>query len=190
MQSHQKIKYSQARSYIYSGDCVAVKTRSLGGWFVRLGQHVAGLRWAKYGHTGFALWVNVAGENRLMVVEMNQGGNMYRPLSQYLNQGCEVAIFSPPIDADITCFGKVIRKVVDNHIPYGWLDLVPLGCQLVLRRFIGKISIGKDAGEDQVCSYFTKRVYNKLGVNFSGMPNRPAPAELLDALQLKFELHN
>lgn len=181
------MKYSEARDRIQTGDCVGVKTRSVGGWFVRLGQHIAGLKWAKYGHTGVAIWVNVAGEDRLMIAEMNQGGDMYRPLSQYVNDGCEVAIFCPPKGASMLMMGHTIRMMLDQHIAYGWLDLIPLGIQLVLRRFIGKNSVGKDGGHDQVCSYFTMRLYNALGAKMD-VPNRPAPAEVLDVLDLKFEL--
>lgn len=182
------MKYTQARKLIQNGDCVGVKTRSVGGWFVRLGQHIAGLEWAKYGHTGIALWVDIAGEQRLMIAEMNQGGDMYRPLSQYVNGGCKVAVFEPPKDAEIAGVGHAIRVVLDDRIAYGWLDLIPLGAQLVLRRFIGPHSFGKDDGDDQVCSYFTKRIYNLLGAEFEGVPNRPAPAEVLDVLTLKFEI--
>lgn len=182
------MKYTQARDLIKNGDCIGVKTRTLGGWLVRLGQHIAGLKWAKYGHTGIALWVDVAGEQRLMIAEMNQGGDMYRPLSQYINDGCKVAVFNPPKDADITHIGSAIRSMLDDHIEYGWLDLIPLGIQLLLRRFIGPHSFGKDGGQNQVCSYFTKQVYATLGAKFEGVPNRPAPAEVLDVLELKFEI--
>ena len=182
------MKYTQARDLIQNGDCIGVKTRTLGGWFVRLGQHIAGLKWTKYGHTGIALWVDIAGEPRLMIAEMNQGGNMYRPLRQYVNEGCKVAVFKPPSDAKITGVESTIREVIDTHIPYGWIDLIPLAIQLVLRRFIGPHSFGKDGGDDQVCSYFTKLVYGKLGAKFEGVPNRPAPAEVLDVLELKFEI--
>lgn len=181
------MKYEQARELIKTGDCIAVKTRSLGGWFVRLGQHIAGLAWAKYGHTGVAIWVDIAGEQRLMVAEMNQGGNMYRPLSQYVREGCKVAVFDPPSDASMQSAAVTIRELLDTHIPYGWMDLIPLGCQLLLRRFIGQHSLGKDGGDDQVCSYFTMRLYAELASRMD-VPNRPAPAEVLDVLDLKFEI--
>ncbi len=182
------MKYEQARELIENGDCVGVKTRSVGGWFVRLGQHIAGLKWAEYGHTGVALWADVAGEQRLLLGEMNQGGGTYRPLSQYTNDGCKVAVFSPPKDAQIADVGYTIRTTLDRHTPYGWLDLIPLGMQLVLRRFIGPHSLGKDSGKDRVCSYLTKRFYNSLGAKLEGVPHRPAPAEVLDVLKLKFEI--
>lgn len=184
------MKYAQARALIKNGDCIGVKTRSVGGWFVRLGQHIAGLQWARYGHTGVAIWVDVAGEQRLMIAEMNQGGNMYRPLSQYIHDGCKVAVFDPPPNIKTEGIEETIRCVLDGHIPYGWLDLVPLAVQLLLRRFIGPNSVGGDGGDDQVCSYFTKRLYGKLGASFVGVPKRPAPAEVLEVMSLKFEIED
>ena len=180
--------YAQARYRIKTGDCIGVKTRSIGGWFVRLGQHIAGLKWAKYGHTGIAIWVDVAGEMRLMMAEMNQGGDNYKPLSNYALHGCDIGVFEPPHDADMHGVGHVIRTILDRHIPYGWLDLVPLGMQLFLRRFVGANSFGGDNGKDQVCSYLTKSIYMELGAKFDGVPVRPAPGEVLDALKLRFEV--
>jgi len=182
------MNYVEARSLIRDGDCIAVKTRSVGGWVVRLGQHIAVVKWAKYGHTGIALWEDVAGEKPLMVLQRNQGGNMYRPLSQYVREGCEVASFNPPKNASLSSIFMAVREAIYTCIPYGWLHLIPLGLQLVLRRFIGPHSLGKDGGQNQVCSYFTKQVYATLGAKFEGVPNRPAPAEVLEDLELKFEI--
>lgn len=182
------MKYEHARALICTGDCVAVSTRTWGGAIIRFGQRVAGLRWHHYSHVGIAVSVVVAGEMRMCVAEMNQGGNNYRPLSQFVYDGCDVAIFEPPPGTDMQGLASAIRDAQERHIPYGWLDLVPIGIQLVVRRFRGPVDVGGDGGADRVCSFFAKLVYLLAGGRLPKTPYRPAPAELLEDLTLKLTL--
>lgn len=176
----QRLTYAEARPLINSGDCIGVATRSASAAVVRGMQRVAGLRHAAITHTAMALWVG----DRLYAVEMSTGGNVLRPLSQYA--GYEMLISAPPWDADLSVLAEALRVATEQHIPYGFVDLVAIGLRLLPRRLVDTTRWGKDSGTDQVCSFFAARVYEHMGAELVGWPRRPCPAEVAEALQPRF----
>jgi hypothetical protein len=126
------------------------------------------------------MWVG----ERLYAVEMSSGGNVLRPLSQYA--GYEMLISAPPSDADVSVFAEAIQVATDQHIPYGFADLVAIGLRLLPRRLVDTNKWGKDSGEDQVCSFFAARVYGHMGAELDNWPRRPCPAEVAGALPPRF----
>jgi hypothetical protein len=174
--------YAQARSKIKTGDLIGVQTGTLGGRIIQLGQIIAGLPHAHITHVAIAQWVGT----RLMALEMNPAGNVYKPMSQY---ACKrLIVCAPPAGTDLSLFDLGLDHITNRHIPYGLLDLVRIGLRLMPMRFIDTTGWGGDGDSDKVCSLLPAMAYSALGGDVSSIPDLAAPAEVVKALPVLFEV--
>lgn len=174
--------YAQARSQIKTGDAIGIATGTLGGRIIQLGQIIAGLPHSHITHSAIAVWVG----ERLMVVEMNAGGNVYKPLSQYA--GKRMVVCAPPKGTDLSQFDLGLDHITEHHIPYSALDLVRIGLRLLPMRLINTKGWGGDGDSDKVCSLLPAMVYRAMGGDVSAIPALAAPAEVVQALPVLFEI--
>lgn len=174
--------YSDARNLIKTGDMIGVATGTLGGRIIELGQVIAGVPYTHITHNAIAYWIG----GRLMVVEMGVAGNVYKPLSQYA--GKRMVVCSPPNNSFISKFNQAIDTVTKNHIPYSSGDLVRIAVRLLLLRFINTKNWGNDSNKNKVCSLLPAMVYQEIGGNINNIPNLAAPAEVVEALTVRFEI--
>jgi hypothetical protein len=182
MTSMQTLTYAQARREIKTGDMVGIQTGTLGGRIIQLGQMIAGLPYSHITHSAIAVWVG----ERLMVVEMNAGGNVYKPLSQYA--GKRMVVCAPTAGTDLSQFDLGLEHITERHIPYSALDLVRIGARLLPMRLIDTRGWGGDGDSDKVCSLLPALVYHAMGGDVSGIPALAAPAEVVQALRVRFEI--
>jgi hypothetical protein len=180
----QQITYAQARSKIKTGDLIGVQTGTLGGRIIQLGQIIAGLPHAHITHIAIAQWVGT----RLMALEMNPAGNVYKPLSQYA--GKRMVVCAPPSGTNLSMFDLGLEHITERHIPYSALDLVRIGARLLPMRFIDTTGWGGDGDSDKVCSLLPAMAYSALGGDVSSTPDLAAPAEVVKALNVLFEVKN
>lgn len=174
--------YAQYRPFIKTGDMIGIATGTLGGRIIQLGQIIAGLPYSHITHSAIAVWVG----ERLMVVEMNAGGNVYKPLSQYA--GKRMVVCAPPAGADLSQFDLGLDHITEHHIPYSALDLVRIGARLLPMRVIDTRGWGGDGDSDKVCSLLPAVVYRALGGDVSAIPALAAPAEVAQSLSARFSI--
>ena len=174
--------YAQARSHINTGDTIGVQTGTLGGRTIELVQVIAGLPHAHMTHCAVAVWIGA----RLMAVEMNPAGNLFKPLSQYA--GKRMVVCAPPPGTDLSQFDQDLDRITERHIPYGLLDLVRIGARLLPMRLIDTRGWGGDGDSDKVCSLLPTMLYKAMGGDVSGIPALAAPAEVVQALGVRFEI--
>lgn len=176
------ITYSQARPRINTGDMVGIHTATLGGRFIGLGQSIAGLAYAHITHCGVAAWQG----DRLMLVEMGVAGNVYKPLSQYEDK--RMVVCEPPAGTNLQRFDLGLDHITLKHIPYSILDLLRIGLRLLPMRFLDTKKWGGDGNQDKVCSLLPTMIYQQLGGDVSAIPKLAAPAEVVMALPVRFEI--
>lgn len=115
-----------------------------------------------------------------------QAGNVIKPLSQYA--GKRMVVCSPPADTNLSLFDLGVDHITERHIPYGLLDLVRIGLRLLPLRFLDTRGWGGDGDGDKVCSLLPAWVYSLIGGDVSGIPKLAAPAEVVNALRVRFEI--
>jgi hypothetical protein len=174
--------YAQVRSHINTGDTIGIQTGTLGGRIIRLGQVIAGLPRSHITHCGIAQWVGT----RLMVIEMGPAGNIVKPLSQYA--GKRMTVSAPAPGTDLSLFDLGFDHITERHIPYGLLDLVRIGARLLPMRVMDTRGWGGDGDGDKVCSLLPTMLYRAMGGDVSGIPDLASPAEVVQALGVKFEI--
>ena len=176
------LPYHQARLRIKTGDMIGVSTGTIGGRFIRLGQGRAGLPRSHITHIAIAQWVGT----RLMVIEMGPAGNIVKPLSQYA--GKRMTVSPPAPGTDLSMFDLGFDHITERHIPYGLLDLVRIGARLLPMRLIDTRGWGGDGNRDKVCSLLPAMVYQAIGGDVSNIPVLASPAEVVQALGVRFEI--
>ena len=176
------LPYHQARLRIKTGDMIGVSTGTIGGRFIRLGQVIAGVPHSHITHSAIAVWIGP----RLMIVEMNPGGNLYKPLSQY--EGKRMVVCSPPADANLSRLDADLDRITDHHIPYGIFDLVRIALRLLPMRLIDTRKWGGDSNRTKVCSLLPAMVYQAIGGDVSNIPALASPAEVVQALGVRFDI--
>lgn len=174
--------YAQARSQIKTGDMIGIQTGTLGGHFIEAGQIIAGLHHSHITHCAVAVWLG----SRLMVVEMNPGGNLFKPLSQYA--GKRMVVCAPPPGSNLSRFDQDLDHITVNHIPYSAGDLARIGLRLLPLRLIDTTKWGGDGDHDKVCSLLPAMLYGAMGGDVSKIPTLAAPAEVVNALDVRFEV--
>lgn len=174
--------YLQAREMIHTGDMIGIQTGTPGGRIIQAGQVIAGLPWSHITHCAVAEWVG----GRLMVIEMGPAGNVSRPLSQYA--GKRMAVCAPPVGTNVALFDLGLEHITAHHIPYSGLDLVRIGARLLPMRLIDTRGWGGDGDADKVCSLLPTMIYRHMGGDVSGIPALAAPAEVVCALPIRFEI--
>jgi hypothetical protein len=178
----RSLSYSQARALIRTGDTVCIATGTPGGRLIELGQRMAGLPFAHLTHCGVAVWMG----GRLLLAEMGPGGNVLKPLSQYA--GKRMAVCVQPAGVAHSHFDTVLDDLLDQHIPYSLGDLVRIGLRLAPSRFIDTQGWGGDGDSDKVCSLLPAMFYARMGADVSAIPKLAAPAEVVRALTVRFEI--
>jgi hypothetical protein len=177
-----RLSYSKARSLIKNGDMIGVHTGTLGGHIIQAGQVIAGLPYSHITHCAIAVWR----ENRLMVAEMGPSGNTLKYASQYA--GKPMVVCEPAAGADLSLFESALDIVLEHHIPYSAGDLARIGGRLLPMRLIDTRHWGGDGNADKVCSLFPAMVYTRMGGDVSAIPSLAAPAEVVCALPVRFEI--
>jgi hypothetical protein len=177
-----KYTYAQARSHINTGDTIGIQTGTLGGRIIHLGQVIAGLPHAHITHCGIAQWVGA----RLMVIEMGPAGNVIKPLSQYA--GKRMTVSAPAAGTNLSLFDLGFDHITERHIPYGLLDLVRIGFRLLPMRVLDTQHWGGDGDRNKVCSLLPTMIYREMGGDVSAIPDLAAPAEVVQALGVKFKV--
>lgn len=176
------IIYTQARPLIRTGDAIGIATGTLGGRIVHVGQAIAGLAHSQITHCAIAVWAGT----RLMVVEMGPAGNVLKPLSQYA--GKRIVVCAPPAGTNLGLFDLGLDHITERHIPYSALDLIRIGARLLPMRLIDTRGWGGDGDADKVCSLLPTMIYQAMGGDVSGIPALAAPAEVVQALDVRFEI--
>lgn len=160
--------YATARSYIRTGDLVAV--RSVHSWLGRLTQLVTR---SPYTHAGLAIWL----EDGLYMAEINGGRNHLVPMSQLT----DFDVYDPPVGlSDLkTAILAMLRLPIDYgviaFIMIGLLNLLHLQVFIHWRRLL-------------VCSGYCVATYEQ-----AGWPEHSriiSPAELAKLLKLKAEVRS
>ncbi len=177
-----RLSYNKARSLIRNGDMVGVHTGTLGGSIIQAGQSIAGLPYSHITHCAIAVWR----ENRLMVAEMGPSGNTLKYMSQYA--GKQMVVCEPSNGADTSRFELSLDHVLEHHIPYSAGDLARIGLRLLPMRFLNTRRWGGDGDATKVCSLFPSMLYNRMGGDVSAIPALAAPAEVVHALSVRFEI--
>jgi hypothetical protein len=176
------ISYAQARSQIKTGSLIGIQTGTLGGHIIQAGQVIAGLPFHHVTHCAVAVWLG----QRLMAVEMNPGGNLFKPLSQYA--GRRMVVCAPPPGTDPSRFDQALDHVTERHMPYSGFDLARIGLRLLPLRFVDTRRWGGDNDQDKVCSLLPAMLYNAMGGDVRGIPPLAAPADVVNALDVCFEV--
>lgn len=174
--------YKQAREHICTGDLIGIQTGTPGGHLIQAGQVIAGLGLSHITHCAIAMWVGA----RLLVVEMGPSGNIFKPLSQYA--GRPMVVCAPPAGTDLAGFDVGIDRITARHIPYSAADLLRIGVRLLPLRLIDTRGWGGDGGGDKVCSLLPAMVYGALGGDLSAVPKLASPAEVVNALAVRFQI--
>ncbi len=174
--------YLEARVQINTGDLIGVSTGTPTGKVIQAGQVVAGLAWAHITHCAIAFWA----AGRLYALEMNAGGNVYKPMSQYADH--PMVVCAPPAGTDLSRFDLGVDHITDRHIPYSMADIARIGLRLLPMRLIDTRGWGNDGDADKVCSLLPSLIYRTLGGDVSAIPKLAAPAEVVSALLVRFEI--
>ena len=178
----QTLTYAEARTLIKTGDMVGIHTGTIACQLIQAGQRIAGLPWSHITHCGLAVWLL----DRLYLVEMNAGGNVYKPLSQYSKQ--RMVICKPAKGTELDNFAQRLQVLTENHIPYSATDLLRIGLRMLPMRFIDTSKWGTDSDATKVCSLLPAMAYKTLGGDVSAIPVLSSPAEVVKALEMRFSI--
>jgi len=164
------MNYTEARSKILTGDMIAVKRRS--GLLPNLTRFLTS---SPHTHTGTAMWCG----GRLLVTEINGGGNHLTPLSQFTPYGFDV--FECPVDRleyEICAWNSLGENVI-----YSMRDLVAAAFGAMMHLRLPTSSHGL------ICSAYTARDY--IGAGWvENLPEIPTPADIAKDLVFKFSVDN
>lgn len=163
------MKYAEARNQICTGDLIAIRKHH--GFLPTLTRWITG---SPYTHTAIALWVDVAGVDRLLVTEEKASGVFMVPLSQYA--GIDFDVFDAP-RLSIHQIEEAIWSTLGQPIAYDFFDLFRIAAH---RLFNWPLPDHDDA--DMVCSALSAFIYMKAGWQPLGMPSLPAPDDVVSAL--------
>lgn len=158
--------YKTARRSIGNGDIIACHYR---GGFWSLVRRITG---SKISHVGIAVWLGQG----LYVAEMQQGGNILRPLSQTTS---DFTVYKNPVSANKT--KSVTLTVLRQRIRYAFLNLLLIGFNHLLHLRISNSSRAK-----ATCGTFVRRILVRSGWHPGNLPKNPSPAQLVKQLQPKF----
>lgn len=150
--------YAKIRNRIKDGDVVFIKNET--DFMSKL---IRFATFSKYSHVGIAVWVDIEGERRLMMVEA-QGGTRKRIVNMSMYDGCEMDVFRDPK----TNWNAIKNSVLDRIgvIEYGWLQAIYIG----IREFLLKkwsIQLPSKNFEGMICSEFVAIVYHLDDTNIS-----------------------
>lgn len=162
------MRYDDARPLIQTGDVLCFETRSLGAWFVRLAQRIAGLRGAdgmqhwRTSHVAIAWWIG----GRLFAVGMDGSTNALVPLSHYRDYRVTVhrtgADFDPWWDA-----------MTRDALHYRYDEILLIGLRLVTG-----LDLGDTNDRPEVCSSWVARWLATAGKPLLGLYGLPGPSEV------------
>ena len=127
---------------------------------------------ADYSHVSVAYWTG----GILYSVEMDGSDNVLRPITQHLNSGKTIAVFTPLVSNDAMM--NQFAKATSSTINYDWLDFISIFSRIVL-----KLNILPEPADDMVCSSFVSRWMSWAGwVQPLWFPKIPCPAEVCKVL--------
>lgn len=171
------MNYFEARPQIENGDHIAVIGSDFKAKIIAIGQKWAGLAYPYAKHSGIAYWEN----NRLMLAQINGTGNSSVYLSQLADH--EFVVSKCPVDFD----RAQLDKLLETHFPYHFFGLLKAGVRLFLSRWVKSRRVGSTTYSEMVCSTFSAKFYQLCGWQ-TLIPQHVAPAEMVAALEFKFEV--
>lgn len=142
------VSYAEGRNKIKDGDIVFVSNKE-----TLTARVVQFFTQSPYSHCGFAFWVNIAGQRRLMMVEA-QGSAKRRIVNMSNYRENELDIVRTKHK-----WTELAPKALDRLglIKYGWMDAVYVGiCESALKHLNIKLPHKDFPGE--ICSEFCARV--------------------------------
>lgn len=171
--------YDTALPLLSSGLVVGVKGHTLGASITRAAQTIGGFgELSDITHVGILRQIG----NTMYIYEMDGRHNVIRPFSQY--RSAEMWVYDCPVNPH-----TVVAHLIDamaTPITYSTTDLIRIGASILTH---GTIKTGGDAPDNLVCSTFNAWVLQQAGwVPPAGFPTMPAPAQLCQALTLKFKI--
>lgn len=160
--------YDLARESIEDGDLIAIRSRRgllahLTRWITR----------SPYTHTAVAIWVGPAGARRLLVGQINGGGNALVPLSQYAHYDFDV--FDCPVDRVAASAAVWIK--LGERLRYDVGDLL----RVAANRLLGVPLPARDR-DGMICSAMSGSIYLISGWHRPDLPSIPAPDDLVRAV--------
>ena len=153
------MKYTEARPKIQNGDIVFVRGEP--GFFKRPVQNlIMFFTKSKYTHVGIAFWVNICGQDRLMMVE-SQVGAKRRILNMSFYQRRELDVIEAPREWQGMCVTATERL---GQVNYGYLDAIYVGLRERLAKYI---ALPHKNFQGEICSELIARLLGFEEVNIS-----------------------
>ena len=154
-----RLSYRAARSKIKDGDIVFVsKSDSLMNLLIRFFTH------SKYTHVGIAFWIEVAGDQRLMIAEAH-GGAHRRVLNMSFYEDDNIDIIQSPRD-----WNEYVSSALEHlgKIPYGYLEAGYVGLrEFCLKHTGGWINLPHRNLPGEICSEYVARLIGMKNVHVS-----------------------
>lgn len=176
------MNYAEARTKITSGDHIAVIGTDFKAKVIAIGQKWAGLKYPYAKHSGIAYWeYDLAGNNRLMLAQINGTGNNSVYLSQLAKH--EIVVSHCPIPFD----RQHLDYLLETHYPYHFFGLVHAAVRLFFARWFKSKRIGSSDYTRMICSNFSSRFYQLCGWR-TAVPPYVSPAEMIAATEFKLKV--
>lgn len=153
-----QVDYATARTMIKTGDLVSFFTSHEESFLHRFTTvPILYFCGSRIYHTGIAIWVNIAGEDRLMLCEAVGVGRRILNMSHFEDHKMEVHVCPSTVDRD-----KVEKFMIDGlGEGYAFFDLIKIGAQ----EFFGKTP-KPNTSDKRVCSETAAEAWQAGGMQF------------------------